>query len=95
MLAGGTGMRPNSELFPLEWANVHTECTQDAPDSIEIRDSVRKEDCLQPLLLLNGRAVQSEGARKKEAKKSGGPEPTASLVQLQKLIRSDNCWMRG
>jgi len=24
-------MRPNSELFPLEWSNVHLECTQEAP----------------------------------------------------------------
>ena len=31
MLAADTGMRPNSELFPLEWCNVHLECTQDAP----------------------------------------------------------------
>jgi integrase len=31
MLAVDTGMRPNSELFALEWANVHLECTQDAP----------------------------------------------------------------
>ena len=31
MLAVDTGMRPNSELFPLEWANVHVETSQDAP----------------------------------------------------------------
>lgn len=31
MLAVDSGMRPNSELFPLEWANVHTETSQDAP----------------------------------------------------------------
>jgi integrase len=31
MLAADTGMRPNSELFPLEWPNVHLDCTQDAP----------------------------------------------------------------
>lgn len=31
MLAADTGMRPNSELFPLEWSNVHLDCTQDAP----------------------------------------------------------------
>jgi integrase len=31
MLAADTGMRPNSELFPLEWANVHLKSTQDAP----------------------------------------------------------------
>jgi len=30
-LAVDTGMRPNSELFPLEWANVHLEASQDAP----------------------------------------------------------------
>ena len=30
-LAVDTGMRPNSELFPLEWSNVHLECTEDAP----------------------------------------------------------------
>jgi integrase len=32
MLAVDTGMRPNSELFPLEWTNVHLEGTQDAPE---------------------------------------------------------------
>ena len=31
MLAVDTGMRPNSELFPLEWANVHTKPSQEAP----------------------------------------------------------------
>jgi integrase len=31
MLAVDTGMRPNSELFPLEWSDVHLEPTQDAP----------------------------------------------------------------
>lgn len=31
MLATDSGLRPNSELFPLEWSNVHLECTQDAP----------------------------------------------------------------
>jgi integrase len=30
-LAVDTGMRPNSELFLLEWSNVHLETTQDAP----------------------------------------------------------------
>lgn len=31
LLAVDTGMRPNSELFPLEWANVHLVTSQDAP----------------------------------------------------------------
>jgi integrase len=31
MLAVDTGMRPNSELFPLEWSDVHLEPTQGAP----------------------------------------------------------------
>jgi integrase len=31
MLAVDTGMRPNSELFPLEWVEVHLESTQEAP----------------------------------------------------------------
>lgn len=31
MLAVDTGMRPNSELFVLEWCNVHLESTHDAP----------------------------------------------------------------
>ena len=31
MLAVDTGMRPNSELFPLEWSDIHLDCTQDAP----------------------------------------------------------------
>jgi integrase len=31
MLAADTGLRPNSELFTLEWPNVHLEGTQDAP----------------------------------------------------------------
>ena len=31
MLAVDTGMRPNSELFPLHWSDVHLESTQDAP----------------------------------------------------------------
>jgi integrase len=31
MLAVDTGMRPNSELFPLEWASVNTKPSQDAP----------------------------------------------------------------
>ena len=38
MLAVDTGMRPNSELFPLEWGDVHLECTQDAPQgSLHVR----------------------------------------------------------
>ena len=31
MLAADTGLRPNSELFPLEWSNVHLEPSLDAP----------------------------------------------------------------
>jgi integrase len=31
MLASDTGLRPNSEIFPLEWSNVQLETTQDAP----------------------------------------------------------------
>jgi integrase len=31
MLAADTGLRPNSELFPIEWTNVWLECSQDAP----------------------------------------------------------------
>jgi hypothetical protein len=31
ILAADTGLRPNSELFLLEWSNVHLECTKDAP----------------------------------------------------------------
>ena len=31
MLAVDSGMRPNSELFPLEWLDVHLESTQEAP----------------------------------------------------------------
>lgn len=30
-LAADTGLRPNSELFVIEWSNVHLECSQDAP----------------------------------------------------------------
>jgi len=30
MLAADTGMRPNSELFPLEWSNVHLQPSHDA-----------------------------------------------------------------
>jgi integrase len=31
IMAADTGLRPNSELFPLEWSNVQLETTQDAP----------------------------------------------------------------
>jgi integrase len=31
ILAADTGMRPNSELFTLEWSNVHLECSSEAP----------------------------------------------------------------
>jgi integrase len=31
IMAADTGLRPNSELFPLEWANVQLESTPDAP----------------------------------------------------------------
>jgi integrase len=31
IIAADTGLRPNSELFPLEWSNVQLETTQDAP----------------------------------------------------------------
>jgi integrase len=38
MLAVDTGMRPNSELFPLQWCDVHLECTQEAPQgSLHVR----------------------------------------------------------
>lgn len=39
MLAVDTGMRPDSESFPLEWSNVHLESTQDAPQGfIHVRE---------------------------------------------------------
>lgn len=31
IIASDTGLRPNSELFPLEWSNVQLESTQEAP----------------------------------------------------------------
>ncbi len=31
MLAADTGLRPNSELFVMEWANMHLEGSQEAP----------------------------------------------------------------
>ena len=38
MLAVDTGLRPNSELFPLRWCDVHLETTEDAPQgSLHVR----------------------------------------------------------
>jgi integrase len=38
MLAVDTGMRPDSEMFTLEWCNVHLETSQDAPQgSVHVR----------------------------------------------------------
>ena len=34
ILAVDTGVRPDSELFPLEWRNVHLDRTPDAPDGL-------------------------------------------------------------
>lgn len=31
ILAADTGLRPNSEIFPLEWLNIHLQSTPDAP----------------------------------------------------------------
>jgi len=31
IMAADTGLRPNSEIFPLEWSNVHLESTSEAP----------------------------------------------------------------
>lgn len=31
IVAADTGLRPNSEIFPLEWSNVHLESTPEAP----------------------------------------------------------------
>jgi integrase len=43
MIAVDSGMRPNSELFPLEWSNVHLECTEEAPNGF-IHVSLGKTD---------------------------------------------------
>ncbi len=43
MLAVDSGLRPNSELFPLEWCNVHLESTPDAPQGfMHVREGKTK-----------------------------------------------------
>jgi integrase len=39
LLAVDTGMRPNSELFPLEWADVHLESTQESATGLSARST--------------------------------------------------------
>lgn len=87
MLAADTGMRPNSELFPLEWVNVRLEASQDAPlGFIHVKQG--KTDAATRNIPLTPRTREMLQARKQAAKKDArfvfpGPGNTGHITTVQ------------
>jgi integrase len=67
MLAADTGLRPNSEMFTLEWANVHLECLQEAPQGF-LHVTQGKTDAATRNVPLTPRTREMLLARKHEAR---------------------------
>jgi integrase len=86
ILAADTGLRPNSELFPLEWSNVQLESTQDAPHGF-IHVSEGKTDAATRNLPLTPRTREMLLARRHLVNGSKylfpGPGKSGHLVTIQ------------
>jgi len=72
ILAVDTGMRPNSELFPLKWADVDLTARDESPNGV-IHVRKGKTDSAQRSLPLTPRAAEVLQKRKKQAE--GKPSP--------------------
>jgi integrase len=74
ILAVDTGMRPNSELFPLKWADVDLTVRPECPHGvIHVRQG--KTDSAQRSLPLTPRAAEALQRRKKAAESKASPSP--------------------
>jgi integrase len=86
ILAADTGMRPNSEIFTLEWVNVHLESGQDAPQGF-IHVTAGKTDSAVRNIPLTPRTREMLLARKQSDKKSRfvfpGPGKFGHLTTIQ------------
>lgn len=72
ILAVDTGMRPNSELFPLRWSDVDLKATAECPNGvIHVRQG--KTESAQRSLPLTPRAAEVLQRRKKAAEAKGKP----------------------
>jgi len=72
ILAVDTGMRPNSELFPLKWADVDLTVREESPNGvIHVRQG--KTDSAQRSLPLTPRAAEVLQRRKRLAEGKGSP----------------------
>lgn len=86
ILAADTGMRPNSEIFPLEWTNVHLEGSQDAPQGF-LHVTAGKTDSAVRNIPLTPRTREMLLARKQSGEKSRfvfpGPGTSGHLTTIQ------------
>jgi len=83
---GVKGMRPNSEIFPLEWVNVHLEGSQDAPQGF-VHVTAGKTDSVVRNIPLTPRTREMLLARKQSGEKSRfvfpGPGTSGHLTTIQ------------
>jgi integrase len=87
ILAVDTGLRPNSELFPLEWVNVTLQGTPEAPNGV-IRVPQGKTDSAVRAVPLTARGREALLARRHSANNEGkyvfpGPGNCGHIVTLQ------------
>jgi integrase len=76
ILAVDTGMRPNSELFPLKWADVDLTVRAESPlGVIHVRQG--KSDAAQRSIPLTPRAAELLARRKREAEAEAKPKQSA------------------
>jgi integrase len=85
-----TGMRPNSELFPLKWADVDLTARRESPHGvIHVRqgktDNAQRSLPLTPRVLeaLRRRKQAAEGAKKKSAYVFPGAGKSGHIVSMQ------------
>jgi integrase len=86
IMASDSGLRPNSELFPLEWSNVQLESTPDAPQGF-IHVTQGKTDAATRNLPLTPRTRETLLARRQLVKGSKyvfpGPGKSGHLTTIQ------------
>ena len=86
IMASDSGLRPNSELFPLEWSNVKLESTPDAPQGF-IHVTQGKTDAATRNLPLTPRTREILLARRQLVKESKyvfpGPGKSGHLTTIQ------------
>ena len=86
IMAADTGLRPNSELFSLEWSNVQLEGTQEAPQGF-IHVAQGKTDAATRNMPLTPRTREMLAARRQSANGSKyvfpGPGKSGHLTTIQ------------